>query len=96
VRLSFAASGQIARQVEAGAPADVVILADRKVDGPTGSRAPDRTGQRLDLLGNRLVLVASPQTRIEGDPLDWLKRTGGKLVIGDPDSVPPGPMPATG
>jgi molybdate transport system substrate-binding protein len=90
VRLSFAASGQIARQVEAGAPADVVILADEKWMERLAGANRISTDSRLDLLGNRLVLIASPRTRIEGEPLDWLRRTRGKLVIGDPESVPAG------
>lgn len=90
VRLSFAASGQVARQVEAGAPASLVILADEPwMDrlGVSGRIAPST---RVDLLGNTLVMVASPETRIEGDPLAWLRRTGGRLAIGDPGSVPAG------
>jgi molybdate transport system substrate-binding protein len=90
VRLSFAASGQVARQVEAGAPADIVILADRPWMDRLAASGRIAAGSRLDLLGNRLVLVAAPDARIEGEPLDWLDRTGGKLVIGDPDSVPAG------
>ncbi|QTC91095.1 molybdate ABC transporter substrate-binding protein [Brevundimonas goettingensis] len=90
VRLSFAASGQVARQVEAGAPADIVILADRPWMDRLAASGRIAPGSRLGLLGNRLVLVAAPDARIEGEPLDWLKRTGGKLVIGDPDSVPAG------
>jgi molybdate transport system substrate-binding protein len=90
VRLSFAASGQIARQVEAGAPADMVILADETWMDRLAAAHRINLDSRLDLLGNRLVLIASPEARIEGDPLTWLKRTHGKLVIGDPDSVPAG------
>jgi molybdate transport system substrate-binding protein len=90
VRLSFAASGQVARQVEAGAPAEVVVLADRAWMDRLAAAGRIAPSSRLDLLGNRLVLVSAPGTRIEGEPLDWLKRTGGKLVIGDPDSVPAG------
>jgi len=90
VRLSFAASGQIARQVEAGAPADVIILADTPWMDRLAAAHRINLDSRQDLLGNRLVLVAAPDARIEGDPLVWLKRTRGKLVIGDPDSVPAG------
>ena len=90
VSLSFAASGQVARQVEAGAPAAIVVLADEPwMDRLAASGRVDRSS-RVDLLGNSIVLVASPETRIEGDPLVWLKRMGGKIVIGDPDSVPAG------
>ena len=90
VRSSFAASGAVARQVEAGAPADVVVLADaiwmdRLID--RGRIAPET---RLDLVGNRLVVIAAMDAVIEGDPFTWLARTGGRLVIGDPDSVPAG------
>jgi molybdate transport system substrate-binding protein len=90
VRLSFAASGQGARQVEAGAPADVVILADRPWMDRLAAAGRIAASSRIDLLGNRLVLVAAPDARVEGEPLEWLKRTHGKLVIGDPDSVPAG------
>ena len=90
VRLSFAASGQVARQVEAGAPADLVILADESWMDRLTTSGRIEPSSRLDLLGNRLVVVASPEARVEGDPLVWLDKTGGKLVIGDPDSVPAG------
>ena len=90
VRLSFAASGQVARQIEAGAPADLVVLADELwMDRLAQAGRIDRTS-RTDLLGNRLVLVSAPDAIVDGDPLVWLRRTGGKLVIGDPDSVPAG------
>ena len=90
VRLSFAASGQIARQVEAGAPADVIILAEDTWMKRLDDKRLIDAGSLSNLVGNRLVLVASPQTRIEGEPFAWLKRIRGKLAIGDPDSVPAG------
>lgn len=90
IRLSFAASGQIVRQVEAGAPADMVVLADEDWMDRLDDAHRIHPDSRQDLLGNRIVLIAAPGTPIEGDPLIWLKRTGGKLVIGDPDSVPAG------
>lgn len=90
VRLSFAASGQVARQVEAGAPADLVVLADEPWMDRLAVAGRIDPSTRLDLVGNRLVLVAAPDADISGEPMAWLKRTGGKLVIGDPDSVPAG------
>lgn len=90
VRLSFAASGAVARQVEAGAPADVVVLADGKWMDRLSTAGRIQPTSRIDLLGNRLVVIAAPDARIEGEPLDWVKRNGAKLVIGDPDSVPAG------
>lgn len=90
IRLSFAGSGSIARQVEAGAPADVVLLADRQwMDRLQGAGAI-KADSRRDLLGNRLVVVAASNARIEGDPLAWVRTTQGRLAIGDPDSVPAG------
>ena len=90
VRLSFAASGQVARQVEAGAPADLVILADESWMNRLDAAGRLDRSTRIDLLGNRLVIVTSQNTPIEGDPLTWLQAVGGKLAIGDPDSVPAG------
>jgi molybdate transport system substrate-binding protein len=90
VRLSFAASGQVARQVEAGAPADLVVLADEPWMDRLAAGGRVESATRVDLLGNRLVLITPPDVRIEGDPLVWLEQKSGKLVIGDPDSVPAG------
>ncbi|MEO0372227.1 MAG: molybdate ABC transporter substrate-binding protein, partial [Pseudomonadota bacterium] len=57
--ISYAASSTLARQIERGAPADIVILANKTwMDhlNATGQLSPDT---RRDLLGNELVLVAS-------------------------------------
>ena len=90
IRLSFAGSGAVARQVEAGAPAEVVVLADRPWMDRLQAAGAITASSRRDLLGNTLVVVAAADARIEGEPLDWLRRTGGRLAIGDPDSVPAG------
>lgn len=90
VRLSFAASGQVARQVEAGAPAEVVILADRPWMDRLAASGRIAPSSRQDLLANRLVVIAHADQAVTGDPIAWLERSGGKLVIGDPASVPAG------
>ena len=78
VALSFGGSGTMARQVDAGAPADVVLLAapvwmdwlrDR------GAVDPDAV---VDLLGNGLVLIAPADS---GDA---------RLAMGQRDAVPAG------
>lgn len=58
VRVSHAASPALARQIEQGAPADVVLLADRAWMAHLDARRLLRSGTRRDLLGNALVLVA--------------------------------------
>ncbi|MEM7731387.1 MAG: molybdate ABC transporter substrate-binding protein [Pseudomonadota bacterium] len=56
--VSYAASSTLARQIEMGAPADIVILASRAwmEHLNTKNRLIEKT--RRDLLGNELVLVA--------------------------------------
>ncbi len=88
VRLSFAASGAVARQVEAGAPADVVILADPVWMDRLA--AAGRLGERrFDLLGNDLVVIAPAQAAVSEDPFATLP-AGSRVAIGDPESVPAG------
>ena len=88
VRLSFAASGAVARQVEAGAPADVVILADPVWMDRLA--AAGRLGERrFDLLVNDLVVIAPAQAAVSEDPFATLP-AGSRVAIGDPESVPAG------
>jgi molybdate transport system substrate-binding protein len=93
-RAAFAASSALARQIAAGAPADVFISANPQwMDYLAGEHAIV-ANSRVDLLANQLVLIApadSPlRTRIEpGFPLAE-KLEGGRLAIGDPTHVPAG------
>jgi molybdate transport system substrate-binding protein len=88
VRLSFGASGSVARQIQAGAPADVVILADPAWMDRLAA-AGRLTERRVDLLRNDLVVIASTQAAARPDPFTALSE-GGRLAIGDPESVPAG------
>jgi len=62
VRVSYAGSSTLARQIEKGAPADVFISAD--LDWMDWLQARDliETSTRVDLLGNTLVLIAPSRT----------------------------------
>jgi molybdate transport system substrate-binding protein len=94
IRLSFGASGALARQIEAGAPADIIILAEPSWMDRLEKQGRIDAASRSDLLGNRLVLIAAADARIDGDPFAGLGagpgRAGGRLAIGDPESVPAG------
>jgi molybdate transport system substrate-binding protein len=94
VRLSFAASSVLARQIEAGGKADVFICADQEwMDYLQQRNLVDRSSRR-DLAGNRLVLIAPVDSKLDlriapGFPLFAALR-GGRLSTGDPDTVPVG------
>lgn len=88
--ISFAASSALARQVAAGAPADLFVSADEEWMDELGRRGLLVPGTRMDLLGNRLVLVAPLGTPL-ARPYDEFRALGtGRVAIADPDSVPAG------
>ncbi|MGH6977532.1 MAG: molybdate ABC transporter substrate-binding protein [Stellaceae bacterium] len=94
VRVSYAASSALARQIEAGAPADVFISADLKwMDELQGKNLIQATTRR-NLLGNELVLVApaASHTKIDLKPgVDLLSHLkNGPLAMADPAAVPAG------
>ena len=94
VRTVFASSSTLARQIANGAPADLFISANvRWMDFVEGEKAID-AGSRVDLLGNRLVLVAPVDrafTLTIAAPFPLAARlAGGWLAMGDPDHVPAG------
>jgi molybdate transport system substrate-binding protein len=92
--LSFAGSSALARQIEAGAPADLFISADEEWMDAVAAKGLIKPGTRARFLGNRLVLIA-PATH----PLKLAIRPGfplaaalgmGRLAMADPDAVPAG------
>ena len=90
--LSFAASSAIARQVESGAPADVVVTADAEWMDWLGERGLINAGSRRNVAGNMLVLIArrtNPQPVYAG-PVEALEAYSGRLAMGEPAAVPAG------
>jgi molybdate transport system substrate-binding protein len=92
---SFAASSALARQIEAGAPADVFISADLAWMDYLEARSLVRSGTRSDLLGNGIVLVAPASGTLDlaiGPSFELARALGadGRLAIADPGSVPAG------
>ena len=94
VTSSPAASSALARQIEAGAPADVFFSADLDWMDYLEQRGLLRAGSRRDVVLNRLVLIAPADSRVSvkiAPGFDLLQALGdGKLATGDPDSVPVG------
>ncbi|WP_338426496.1 molybdate ABC transporter substrate-binding protein [Sphingopyxis kveilinensis] len=92
--LSFAASSALARQIIAGAPADLFISADASWMDAIAKAGRLRAGTRATLLGNRLVLIAPARstgrlTPARGFPLARALGSG-RLAIADPGAVPAG------
>lgn len=92
--LSFAASSALARQIDAGAPADLFVSADESWMDDVERHGLVRPGTRVSFLANRLVLIAPlHQTRTlriaKGFPLVQALG-GGRLAMADPDAVPAG------
>lgn len=92
--LSFAASSALARQIEAGAPADLFIPADEEWMDYVQGKGLVREGTRTSFLGNRLVLIepAASRTRLPIVPNFPLARRLGpnRLAVADPRAVPAG------
>ncbi len=93
-KISYAASSQLAKQIESGAPADIFISADLAWMDYLQKRNLIQPASRRNLLGNQLVLVAPTGSGAKVDikpgfDLAGLLK-GGRLAMADPDSVPAG------
>jgi molybdate transport system substrate-binding protein len=99
-RISYAGSNALAKQIEAGAPADLFLSADQAWMDFVERAGLLKPGSRVDLLRNALVLVApgpkspgsDPQIALAPDLGVTLKQrlNGGKLAMATIDAVPAG------
>ncbi len=64
-RISYAASSALARQIEAGIPADIFISADVPWMDHVAERKLIKPASRSDYLGNQIVLIAGKDSRID-------------------------------
>lgn len=90
VLFNFGASGDLARQIGGGAPADVFASAARKDMDILEGNGLLSQGTRVNFTGNAVVLI----TPLKGTPLkgfeDLGKATVTKIASGNPKTVPAG------
>ncbi|MGD9919899.1 MAG: molybdate ABC transporter substrate-binding protein [Pseudorhodoplanes sp.] len=92
---SYAASSALAKQIEEGAPADVFVSADLKWMDYLIDKKAINAGTRVNLLGNKLVLITSKDSKIgdvkPGQGFDLARLAGdSRIAIGEVTSVPAG------
>jgi molybdate transport system substrate-binding protein len=92
--VSYASSSALARQIEAGAPAQIYLSADLAWMDYLQQRNLIHSDSRRNLLGNKLVLIAPATSSVRaaveaGFPLARLLGEG-RLALGDPTHVPAG------
>jgi molybdate transport system substrate-binding protein len=97
---SYAASSALAKQIESGAPADVFVSADLQWMDYVAQKNLIKPDSRLNLLGNKLVLIAPADSKLDkvtigkgpGDlGFDIAKLAGdGRIAVADVKAVPAG------
>jgi molybdate transport system substrate-binding protein len=94
VAISYAASNNLIRQIENGAPADIFMSADLDWMDYGQQKNLIKPETRSNLLGNKIVLIAPKDSTLSVkvepgfDVLAALK--GGRLSMGNVDAVPAG------
>jgi molybdate transport system substrate-binding protein len=95
VVISYAASSALMKQIEQGAPADVFASADLDWMDYGAQKKLIKNDSRMSLLGNRLVLIAAKDAKVEAGAIssktDLAKLAGdGRITTGDVRAVPVG------
>ncbi len=88
ITFSFAGSGALARQIEAGAPADVYVSADRRWMDWVVGKGRVAEGSPIAFASNELVIAVRNETE------NWVFPEGlvttSRFAMGEPESVPAG------
>lgn len=93
IQTSYAGSSTLAKQIEAGAPADIFISADVQWMDYLQKKQLVSANDRVNLLGNRLVVIAPKARPIKlkiDKSFDFTRVAQGKWCTGDTKSVPVG------
>jgi molybdate transport system substrate-binding protein len=94
VTISYAASPTLAKQIEAGAPADIFISADLDWMDYLDERGLIKADTRRNLVGNTLVLIAPAEAPVElaiGPGFPIAEKLGdGRLAMANTQAVPAG------
>lgn len=86
---AFGASSLLARQIEAGAPADLFLSADERTMDALARRGLVAAGMRVSVLSNRLAVVVPAEARkAPAHARDLLALRS--IAIAEPSSVPAG------
>jgi molybdate transport system substrate-binding protein len=89
VLFSFAGSNALARQIQAGAPADVFVSANLDRMDELERAGLVRPEDRVSLLSNRLVVVVAASSSLVVDAPEDITKVR-RLALGDPEAVPAG------
>jgi molybdate transport system substrate-binding protein len=100
MKVSYAATSTLAKQIEEGAPADIFVSADEQWMDYLAARTLVAPASRVNVVSNRLVLIApkdpkNPDQRpalaiAPGFGLAAALGPSGRLAVADPASVPAG------
>ncbi|WP_372422726.1 molybdate ABC transporter substrate-binding protein [Salinarimonas chemoclinalis] len=95
IALSYAGSSALARQIEQGAPADLFVSASVEWMDHLAAAGLIREESRVDLLGNRIALVAPAASEVEiaiapGFDLAGALGPDGRLAMAETTAVPAG------
>jgi len=93
IQTSYAGSSTLAKQIEAGAPADIFISADVQWMDYLQKKQLVSVNDRVNLLGNRLIVIAPKARPIKlkiDKSFDFTRVVQGKWCTGDTKSVPVG------
>jgi molybdate transport system substrate-binding protein len=94
VRINYAASSTLAKQIEQDAPAQIFISADEDWMNYVAGKGLIKPESRSDLLCNKLVLIAPKDSKTVLDLKPgaglFAALAGGRLAMGSTDSVPAG------
>jgi molybdate transport system substrate-binding protein len=87
---NFAASGTLARQIEAGAPADIIFSADETRADALEKKGLLVSGTRKSLLGNTLVIVLALDAAPIHSAAELTNAAVQHIALGDAKVVPAG------